>query len=183
MLQIDNLYNTEEIGIKADTAKFHADRLGNVMQLSEQMRSMNPEESSLFIEDILLQITEKIEAKDMRNERWDIQVDNILGSIGALRNDRNFLEEKVQWSIRSFGEPDVVIQGHTDSTGADEMNESLSQARAVAVLEYLLANGTLTADKLQAVGYGSQRPLASNETTEGRAINRRIDVVIKPLKR
>jgi len=53
----------------------------------------------------------------------------------------------------------------------------------VAVLEYLLANGTLTADKMQAVGFGSERPLASNETQEGRAINRRIDVVIKPLKR
>jgi OmpA-OmpF porin, OOP family len=47
-------------------------------------------------------------------------------------------------------------------------------------MEYLIANKTLPSDKIMAVGFGSIRPLASNETPEGRAINRRIDVIITP---
>ena len=90
------------------------------------------------------------------------------------------LLSKVQQSIRTFGEPDVLIEGHTDSTGSDEVNEHLSQQRAEAVREYLVANRTLPYDRIMAVGYGSMRPLASNETAEGRAINRRIDVIVKP---
>ena len=86
----------------------------------------------------------------------------------------------VQKSIRTFGEPDVVIEGHTGSTGSDEVNEHLSQQRAEAVRQYLVANRTLPYDRIVAVGYGSMRPLASNETAEGRAINRRIDVIVKP---
>ncbi|MGD8372231.1 MAG: OmpA family protein, partial [Syntrophobacterales bacterium] len=62
----------------------------------------------------------------------------------------------------------------------DEVNDHLSQRRADAVRQYFVANGTLSEDKIIAVGYGSKRPLASNETPEGRAINRRIDVFITP---
>ena len=90
------------------------------------------------------------------------------------------LLSKVQKAIRTFGEPDVIIEGHTDSTGSDEINEHLSQKRAESVREYLVANQTLPYAKIVAVGYGSMRPLASNETDSGRAINRRIDVIIKP---
>jgi len=90
------------------------------------------------------------------------------------------LLSKVQRSIRTFSEPDVVIEGHTDSTGSDEVNDHLSQQRAESVRDYLVANKTLQAEKIVSIGYGSKRPLASNETEEGRAINRRIDVVISP---
>ena len=95
--------------------------------------------------------------------------------------DNYGLLSKVQRAIRTFGEPDVVIEGHTDSTGSDEVNEHLSQQRAESVRDYLVANKTLPEEKIVAIGYGSKRPLASNETAEGRAINRRIDVVISPM--
>ncbi|MGD2023294.1 MAG: OmpA family protein [Desulfobacterales bacterium] len=87
---------------------------------------------------------------------------------------------KVQRAIRAFGEPDVIIGGHTDSTGPEPINEHLSQQRADAVRQYLVANRTLPYDKIIAVGYGSMRPLATNSTEEGRATNRRIDVTISP---
>ncbi len=90
------------------------------------------------------------------------------------------LLSKVQRSIRTFSEPDVVIEGHTDSTGSDEVNDHLSQQRAESVRDYLVANKTLPEQKIVAIGYGSKRPLASNETEMGRAINRRIDVVLSP---
>jgi OOP family OmpA-OmpF porin len=87
---------------------------------------------------------------------------------------------KVQKAITTFGQPHIVVEGHTDSTGSVAKNEQLSQLRAESVRSYLVANGTLPADLIAAVGYGPNRPLAPNETAEGRAINRRIDVVIKP---
>jgi outer membrane protein OmpA-like peptidoglycan-associated protein len=94
--------------------------------------------------------------------------------------DNYALLSKVQRAIRTFGEPEVLIEGHTDTTGSDEINEHLSQQRAESVRQYLVANKTLPEEKIVAVGYGSKRPLASNATEEGRAINRRIDVVISP---
>ncbi len=90
------------------------------------------------------------------------------------------LLSKAQRAIRTFGEPSVVIEGHTDSTGTHELNKHLSQQRANSVRQYLIANQTLPAGKIIAVGYGPERPLASNATAEGRAINRRIDIIIVP---
>ena len=90
------------------------------------------------------------------------------------------LLSKVKRTIRTFDDVDVVIEGHTDSTGSEEVNEHLSEQRADAVRQYLVANDTLSYDKIIAVGYGSMRPLASNKTQAGRAINRRIDLIITP---
>jgi len=98
----------------------------------------------------------------------------------VIMPDNYPLISKIQQSIRIFGEPDVTIEGHTDSTGSNELNELLSQQRAESVRQYLLANKTLSYDRIVAVGYGSSKPLASNATEEGRAVNRRIDVIIKP---
>jgi OOP family OmpA-OmpF porin len=102
-----------------------------------------------------------------------------VGQAVIMPNNYGLLS-KVQRSIRTFAEPEVLIEGHTDSTGSDEVNEHLSQQRAESVRDYLVANKTLPEEKILAVGYGSKRPLASNETPEGRAINRRIDVIISP---
>ena len=68
----------------------------------------------------------------------------------------------------------VLVEGHTDSTGAESLNEHLSQQRADAVRQYFVANETLPYEKIIAVGYGSMRPIASNATQSGRAMNRRI---------
>jgi OOP family OmpA-OmpF porin len=89
----------------------------------------------------------------------------------------------VQKAIDTFGKPDVVIEGHSDSTGSEVLNQELSQKRAEAVKQYLIYNGSLPAGKIAAVGYGSARPLASNANAQGRAINRRIDVIIKPVQK
>jgi outer membrane protein OmpA-like peptidoglycan-associated protein len=72
------------------------------------------------------------------------------------------------------------VQGHTDSYGSDEQNLQLSNQRAEAVKQYLLANSNLDASRVEAFGYGESKPIASNETTEGRAANRRVEVVIHP---
>lgn len=91
------------------------------------------------------------------------------------------LLRKIQDSIRLFPNSVIVVEGHTDSFGGDEINLSLSRQRAEAVREYLLANlGDISAADVQPVGFGESRPVANNETVEGRAKNRRIDLVIRP---
>jgi len=91
------------------------------------------------------------------------------------------LLRKIQTAIDVFPDSAVEIQGHTDSFGADETNLALSERRAAAVQQYLMANiGALGATSISAVGYGETVPLANNETPEGRARNRRIDLMIRP---
>jgi outer membrane protein OmpA-like peptidoglycan-associated protein len=92
------------------------------------------------------------------------------------------LMRKVQDAIRMFPETQILIEGHTDSTGTDVANIKLSQERASAVREYLVANQVLSGSRVTAIGYGKTRPIASNETTQGRAENRRIDVVIEDVR-
>ncbi len=87
----------------------------------------------------------------------------------------------VKAAVLQFPEASVVIEGHTDSFGSDSLNLRLSQSRADAVMQYLLANAPLSPANLRALGYGESRPAANNETPEGRMRNRRIDIVIYPV--
>lgn len=80
--------------------------------------------------------------------------------------------------LRQNPEIDVEIQGHTDSQGAEEMNQQLSERRAAAALDYLVEQG-VDADRLDYKGYGETDPVASNDTAQGRAKNRRVE--IRPL--
>jgi len=89
---------------------------------------------------------------------------------------------KVIKAISEFPNCYVRIEGHTDSRGSNKVNERLSTDRARAVVQYILANSTIDEKRITAIGYGEDRPIASNDTPEGRALNRRIDVVIIPVK-
>jgi len=71
----------------------------------------------------------------------------------------------------------VEVAGHTDSTGSDEYNQGLSERRANAVKQYLTEQG-VTATRLSARGYGEAQPVASNDTKEGRAENRRVELIV-----
>ena len=86
---------------------------------------------------------------------------------------------KIQEVIKKFPNCKTTIEGHTDSQGTDDVNQTLSENRAKAVAEYLMANMNVTIP-INYQGYGESRPIASNDTVEGRAKNRRIDVVITP---
>jgi OOP family OmpA-OmpF porin len=72
----------------------------------------------------------------------------------------------------------IEIAGHTDSDGEDTANQALSERRAQAVLDYFVKAG-LPADRFTAVGYGSTQPVASNDTDDGKAQNRRIEFLVR----
>ena len=71
----------------------------------------------------------------------------------------------------------IVVEGHTDSVGADDKNMKLSQDRANAVRDYLITQG-VKSDRISAVGKGETTPIADNSSAEGRANNRRVEIVI-----
>lgn len=73
----------------------------------------------------------------------------------------------------------LVVEGYTDSRGADDANMRLSQARADSVRTYLVSRG-IKSDMITAVGKGEQSPVADNETAEGRASNRRVEIIVQP---
>jgi OOP family OmpA-OmpF porin len=72
----------------------------------------------------------------------------------------------------------VTLAGHTCSIGSERYNQGLSERRAQSVYNYLAANG-IAAERMTVFGYGEMRPAFSNDTEEGRAKNRRVEVIIK----
>lgn len=92
------------------------------------------------------------------------------------------LLSRVKKAFDEFTNAQIIIEGHTDSRGSDELNLKLSQDRAQAVARYFTAIEENLLGKIQSEGYGESRPIASNNSEEGRAINRRIDIVITPVK-
>jgi outer membrane protein OmpA-like peptidoglycan-associated protein len=87
---------------------------------------------------------------------------------------------KVEKAIDVFPRSELIIEGHTDSHGGDDLNQKLSQERADSVQQYMINAMRIPSYRLIATGYGETRPVASNETASGRQKNRRIDIVIKP---
>lgn len=77
-------------------------------------------------------------------------------------------------------EAKIEIGGHTDSSGSNDYNLRLSQERASSVMSYLISNG-IESNRLKAVGYGENNPIADNESTEGMAKNRRIEFNVEGL--
>ena len=75
----------------------------------------------------------------------------------------------------------IEIRGHTDNVGADDMNQKLSENRATSVVEYLTSKG-IAASRLSSKGFGETSPTATNDTSEGRAINRRVEFRVISVK-
>jgi|SRR5581483_11854968 len=90
---------------------------------------------------------------------------------------REVLEGAVK-TLRDNPTIHVMVEGHTDSVGSDAYNQKLSERRAKAVRDYLVRQG-IEASRLTTRGYGESRPIADNTTAEGRAKNRRVEVVVE----
>jgi OOP family OmpA-OmpF porin len=108
---------------------------------------------------------------------FDLTVEFAFNS--AEINDLSFRElRKAMTFMRENPTTKAVVEGNTDNKGTDEYNQKLSERRAAAVKDVLVKSG-IEADRLTTVGYGESRPVASNDTEEGRAKNRRVSIVVK----
>ncbi len=126
------------------------------------------------------EVKRKAEATTCRNKFSDIaSKGGITFKTGGGALDKRALgtlDELVQ-TAKSCANIVITVEGHTDSAGSEEANKLLSQRRAQAVVDYFIGSG-LDANHLNAVGYGETKPIASNDTAQGRAQNRRIQFTI-----
>ena len=119
-------------------------------------------------------------------ERLDAQTllvkfeSDVLFAVDSSSLSRDSQDTLIQMAevLRDFPKTAVVVQGHTDSTGSEEHNQALSERRADSVKRFL-ASQNVKSERMVAIGYGETMPVTSNETSGGRALNRRVDVLIK----
>jgi OmpA-OmpF porin, OOP family len=100
-----------------------------------------------------------------------------LPSSVSLTNDSYSILKQVAGVLLENPAINIEIQGHTDNVGPEESNKTISEWRAGEVREYLIHKG-VAPERLTRVGYGSSRPIADNETEEGRKQNRRINFLV-----
>lgn len=109
--------------------------------------------------------------KVARNVLFDVNSDNIKASSFSSLN-------KLAEILKNETELKLDIEGHTDNTGSVRINQVLSGRRALAIKTYLVNQGVST-DRLSASGFGSEKPIATNNTEEGRSKNRRVEFKVK----
>lgn len=117
------------------------------------------------------------------DEAANVELREIIKNIYFETNSDNLKSEsypnldKLVFIMNKFPEARLIVEGHTDSDGEDSYNMSLSQKRANAVKAYLVGKG-IGENRIAAKGYGETMPVASNKTEEGKAKNRRVEIIL-----
>ncbi|MGH8189487.1 MAG: OmpA family protein, partial [Steroidobacteraceae bacterium] len=143
-----------------------------------QRRTMDADEAKRRA-DVLEQ-----ELKDLRAKRTDRGVVVTLGDVlfdtgkSTLKPGAFTSIDRLATVLKQDPERTVLIEGHTDSVGADEYNQSLSERRASAVQAALFERG-VAANQISTVGRGESTPVASNDDAGGRQQNRRVELVFQ----
>jgi OmpA-OmpF porin, OOP family len=115
------------------------------------------------------EITEKVSSKSYK-------IEFETGSADIRPYSYKLLDEIFESAVVAEGLK-VGVYGHTDNKGSDDVNLPLSQRRAEAVMAYLIKKG-LIKTRIEAKGYGAEKPIAENSTEEGRSKNRRVEIVL-----
>ena len=145
------------------------------------------ESQSMDKEKIAEEIAEELQRMEITDvsvrvvdEGITISLDNIQFQADTaimLPGEREKLNKIVE-ILRQYHERDILVGGHTALAGTAEGRRKLSADRASVVADYIINRGARTADRVVVRGYGAERPLANNNTEEGRRINRRVEITI-----
>ena len=100
------------------------------------------------------------------------------GKSNLLPAAKRRLKEVADALLQNDPGAQLLVEGHTDSTGSAELNDALSLKRAESVRSYLVSKG-IPKGQIEAQGFGFSRPIADNSSTEGRANNRRVEIVVQ----
>ncbi len=95
----------------------------------------------------------------------------------ALKSETRKNLDKLSVTLNKYDETEIKVLGHTDNTGTEKYNAELSKKRAASVHDYLISK-SVEPSRMSDTGYGELDPIATNETVEGRELNRRVEIVI-----
>ena len=163
----------QQQALAADAAQAHADA-----QKAESLRQQAEREKQELRERLLQQLNSILATRDSARGLVANMSDVLFrsGSYELAPGARERLA-KVSGIILAYPSLHVSVEGHTDSVGGDEYNQSLSELRAQAVRDYFVQQG-IPSGSVEAHGYGKTAPIASNDTPEGRQQNRRVELVL-----
>lgn len=168
---INHMERTYASGLKQDLS----DSRRKALEEQEKARKLREEMESKFQE---LQSDVISVKKDARGTI--LSMSDILFDTGKsdLKGDLKTNLAKIAGILTVYKKSDIVVEGHTDNVGAEEYNQKLSEERALNVCNFLIDQG-IVAKRISYQGFGLSVPVADNSTKEGRAQNRRVDIVIK----
>lgn len=181
--EVDNISPEEAaLRLEATSAKLRRERaaLKEVSKESEQLKSQQQFNESFKKAQTVFKPNE---AEIYRQQdRLVIRLKSLKFPVGqaTLRESNYDVLGKVVNVLKDFENPKVVVEGHTDSDGGRNLNKKLSLERSQSVSKYFISAGVIPEQNIQSLGYGYERPLATNKSETGKAQNRRVDIIITP---
>lgn len=163
----------EQAKLQAETeqARLAASQANNALQKSEA-------EKAALRQQLLAQLNAILQTRDSARGLI-VNMSDVLFDFNkaTLRPEAREKLAKLSGIVLAYPSLRLALEGHTDSIGSDEYNQTLSEKRAFGVRDYLVAQG-IDGNSLTAVGMGKRDPIASNDTNEGRQQNRRVEMVV-----
>lgn len=158
---------------EADAAR----RVAEAQAAEAQLAKREAELAMAAADSLRIQLESMTARRDARGQVMTLSGDAFASGQSSLRPEARAGLTRVIEFIQSQPGKSVLIEGHTDNRGGANLNQALSQKRAEAVRRALIEEG-IDGSRLTAVGRGMDQPVADNGTAEGRARNRRVDIVI-----
>jgi len=164
-----------------DLAKMASDKAAVATQKAQAEYAKKKKEADLLKErEALFRDANSIEGMQVKQEKRGVVL--TLHEMFATRKalvlpERTYLLDKIAELAKKYPDYPIVVEGYTDSRGRDADNLALSQSRAQSVLDYLVQQQRLKFGRLKSSGYGEANPVADNSKADGRAKNRRVEVI------
>ncbi|MDP1697946.1 MAG: OmpA family protein [Xanthomonadaceae bacterium] len=171
---------SEQSAAAAQAALVEAEQsrqLASARALEANLAKQEAELASAAADSMRMQLESLTARRDARGEVMTLSGDVFAPGQAALRAEARANLARVVAFVQGNPAASVRIEGHTDDRGSDNLNQVLSQKRAEAVRKALIEEG-VDGSRLQAVGMGENQPVAGNATEQGRARNRRVEVVL-----
>lgn len=165
------LAQQEALAAQAQTAQAQA-------QSAEQRAQAAEQEKEQMRQRLLAQLNQVLQTRDSARGLI-VNMSDVLFDVNqsTLKPGAKMRLAKIAGIIQAYPDLRLQIEGFTDSTGSVEHNQELSERRAAAVRDFLIAEG-VTLNNVSAQGFGPSNPVASNDTPQGRQMNRRVDLVV-----
>jgi outer membrane protein OmpA-like peptidoglycan-associated protein len=162
-------------GRSLSSGEFHM----NIKTENSLYKNFTPKEKETAKEELQKELPEGVDA-DVDKRGIVLRMNDLLFDFDKynLREDTREKLDRIAEAIKKkYPDREIIVEGHTDSRGEKSYNQSLSEKRAMRVSEYLKSKSGH--DKFSYKGYGQSSPLGDNSTEQGRAKNRRVEIIIK----